>query len=101
MQHRVDVKAGPFSGSITVYCFQSPWYHVHQGLSRLNTSLKGTVDLFGYEEMAISFTGDGLGHITVKASFEDHPLKLSFEIDLDQTHLPAILAGIDRVFLRG
>jgi hypothetical protein len=98
-QHRVDVKAGPFSGSLKVFCIQSPWEHAHRELAALSRSLKGTVDLFGYEEMGLSFTGDGLGHINVKVSFEDHPLNLSFEIDLDQTQLPAILTGIDRVFL--
>jgi hypothetical protein len=100
LQHRVDVRAGPFSGSITVYCFHSPWNDVYRELSKLRSLLRGTVSLFGYEEMEISFTGDGLGHIKVKAAFQDHPLNLRFEIDLDQTHLPAILAGIDRVFLQ-
>jgi hypothetical protein len=100
LQHRVDVRAGPFSGSITVYCFQSPWNDVHRELSRLRAFLTGEVATFGYEEMEISFTGDGLGHIKVNVSFQDHLLRLSFEINLDQTQLPSILAGIDRVFLQ-
>ena len=96
---RVDVKAGPFTGSFEAHCYSSPWQDVLLDLSQLLRSLKGTTRFYGYEEISVVFMGDGLGHIQAKVEIREHPLRLSFEIELDQTHLPGIIAGIERVFL--
>jgi hypothetical protein len=96
---RVDVKAGPFAGSFETHCYASPWQDVHRDLQKLSRFLSGDVKLYGYEEIDLIFTGDGLGHVQAKVDIREYSLRLSFQIELDQTMLPGIIAGIERVFL--
>jgi|SRR5579864_3544313 len=106
-RHRVDLVGGPFRGSIDAssYAGLRALSFFGKELVALHHSLRGVVHLpKSYENLRMSLTGDGLGHIainvearaltTVEASIGRSLLMFDFAID--QTHLPAIVATIER-----
>jgi hypothetical protein len=99
MTHRVAITAGPFHGSFLANAYDVPWESFRRDLKLLSSTLHGSIGFGGYEELELIFLGDGLGHINVKVEIREYPIYLKFEIEIDQTHLPNIIAGIDRVFL--
>jgi hypothetical protein len=102
-EHRIDVVAGAFRGSLNGAAYANGWTRFLDQLGSLYDSLTGTASLGGYENVEIEMKGDGLGHFTVSGVVtDDHvrPIRLQFSIILDQTQLPRIRAGTERVFGR-
>jgi len=103
LEHRMDILAGPFRGSLDVYCYARAHFGFHKKLSALHQTLSGDARLEGYENLQMVFSGDGKGHIGVKVSaYADHerPIVLEFRISLDQTAIPQILRQLDFAFIR-
>ena len=96
----IEVRAGPFSGSIrddTVGGFPK---FIRQ-LETLYETLAGAAELNSYEGFRLSMTGGGLGGIGVSVVMigEHVPsIKLTFEFGFDQTYLPGIIRAVRREF---
>jgi hypothetical protein len=101
-EHRIDVVAGAFRGTLNGVVYASGWRHFRDQLVALYESLSGNASLGGYENLKLDMKGDGLGHIAVSVeATDDHvrPIQLSFSIFLDQTQLPTIGTAIEGAFL--
>jgi len=104
-EHNVELVGGPFQGTMVAssYVGLPALLAFHRELLTLYRTLIGEAHLPGlYENLALSFVGDGLGHIRVNVDARAGPLmevRFSFELHIDQTQLLAIIAGIDRHFL--
>ena len=74
---------------------------LRQGLVRLYETLKGRAELQSMEGwLDLIWQGDELGHITLGGTISDRPGSsntLSFELELDQTYLPGIIASLDQI----
>ena len=99
--HRVDVVAGPFSGTFFVDGYVNPYQRLAQGLEKLYENLVGEVAPHEFENMMIKFIGDGRGHIkvSVRAMLHEKEVELKFAIQLDQTELPALIKSIKETFI--
>lgn len=100
---RIDVKAGPFEGTVRddtlveITAFR-------EELSRLYERLDGTATLASYDKFRMVMRGDGRGGIAISVElFGEHcPLsKLSAEFEIDQTYLPSIIEQMTREFPEG
>jgi hypothetical protein len=106
--HQADVICGPFQGAIEAISYERPiaLQVFHRQLVILYRSLKGEAELpSSYENLKVSLTGDGLGHITVRVDVREHVsaahnVRLSFTFGIDQTHLPPAISAVERLFLR-
>jgi hypothetical protein len=101
-EHRVDLVAGAFRGSINAVAYANAYGHFRTGLVKLYETLSGEVAYPAYENLDLKMTGDGRGHIEVSVRATDdfyRPIQLSLRIFLDQTQLPTIIDAIERVFL--
>jgi hypothetical protein len=100
--HRVELSAGPLRGEIKAFAFHNAYKSFHDDLVLLYETLSGQVDLFGYENLQIKVIGDGCGHIDVgvvaTADFYQS-IELTYQIKLDQTQLPELIAAIKRTFV--
>jgi hypothetical protein len=96
----IDVRAGPFSGSVrddTTGCYGT----FRAQLAKLYDSLSGNAKLGSYEGFELVLIGDGRGAIGVRVEVVgEHmpPIHLTFEFAIDQTYLPAIIQQVDREF---
>jgi hypothetical protein len=100
--HRVDLVGGPFRGSIKASAYLNPYERFCAELATLYETLTGAPELGGYENLNLSLKGDGLGHIQADVcAIADHvrDTKLTYQMTLDQTQLPEIIASIRRIFL--
>jgi hypothetical protein len=103
-EHRVDIVAGPFHGALTAVAYANDHRDFREQVIELHRTLSGAARRGGYENLEMTFIGDGLGHIEVEiAAIAEHvpPIRLSFGMLLDQTQLPGIIAAIERTFLQG
>jgi hypothetical protein len=103
-EHWIELVGGPFQGSLEGSAYMDPYRDFHDDLAKLHQTLSGEVTLDGYENFGMTLRGDGLGHIQVEVSAnpQTYPsVHLEFEMLLDQTQLPAILASLKRAFLTG
>ena len=98
---RIEVKAGTFTGTVRddtlvgVATFR-------EELERLYQNLTGTATLGSYEQFTLSATGDGRGSIRLNVEIHEHLLmKLTFETEIDQTFLPAIIRALEAEFPDG
>lgn len=104
--HLVDLVGGPFRGSIDASSYEGceAYRGFRDGLVALYKSLQGEARLpISYENLDVSLIGDGRGHIRVHVhAVAGHTMdiKLSFNFGIDQTHLPAIIKAVERVFIR-
>jgi hypothetical protein len=105
LEHRIDVMAGPFRGSLLASCYAKPYRRFHEELSTLHETLLGEARLGpSYENLEVDFSGDGRGHIAVKVTVHaDHvrPIRLEYRIYLDQTQLPKIIRQVEQAFILG
>ena len=70
-------------------------------LARLYDALSGDARLFGSEGSSLAVSGDGLGGVTVNVEVSggyDPTIRLTYEIAIDQTYLPAITRALAREF---
>ena len=104
LEHRVDLVAGPFRGSIDAVAYENPFPGFRRKLIRFYETLSGEVGLGScYGNFSMTMKSDRLGHIAVEVlAIADHVrgIKLTFRIDLDQTHLPPIIKAIDETFIQ-
>jgi hypothetical protein len=96
----IDVRAGPFQGSVLDETVGVGGFREH--LATLYESLKGDAKLGSYDgfvELVITGNGSGGMEVRVKA-VGDHatPIQLTFAIYIDQSYLPAIIEQIDIEF---
>jgi len=96
----IEVRAGPFTGSVYDDSVGDYSRFLEQ-LESLYSRLSGTATLGSNEGFRLSLVGRGGGGISVSAVIigEHIPsIKLAFEFPLDQTYLPPIIRGIRREF---
>jgi hypothetical protein len=96
----IDVRAGPFSGSVREYGVGDYSTFLEQ-LESLYSQLSGTATLVSLEGFTLSLVGGGGGGIGVSAVIvgEHVPsIQLTFEFSLDQSYLPPIMRSIRREF---
>ena len=96
----IEVRAGPFAGSVRDDSVSDYSTFLEQ-LESLYSRLSGTATLVSYEGFSLSLVGSGGGGIGVSAVIvgEHVPLiRLTFEFSLDQSYLPPIIRGIRREF---
>ncbi|WP_044563525.1 hypothetical protein [Azospirillum sp. B4] len=98
----VDLVGGPFAGTIlaTTYLSLQAWDRFRNDLARLHKSLRGeaSTDTW-FSNFNIALRGDGRGHIRVTADARDEwsdTTTLSLSFTIDQTHLPPIMATLER-----
>jgi hypothetical protein len=97
----LDIKAGPFSGTLQITVDDWVYKHFSQQLALLNDRLSGSAQMGNpHDNIYMTFVGNGLGGIKVNIEVTSYspPVKLIFELEIDQTYLPAIIAGIDEEF---
>jgi hypothetical protein len=105
--HQVDLVAGPFRGTIDATSYESlpgGLRAFRDQLVVLHETLQGEASLSGpYDCLSISLKGDRRGHVEVQvhAAANDQPLpaQLSFRFAMDQTQLPEVIVGIERILL--
>ena len=96
----IEVRAGPFAGSVRDDTVGDYSMFLEQ-LESLYSRLSGTAALGSYEGFSLSLVGGGGGGIAVSAVIvgEHIPsIRLTFEFSLDQSYLPPIIRGIRREF---
>jgi hypothetical protein len=97
----VTAKFGAWSGRYPAHFHETDFVRFARDLAALYSDLSGTAvlsSLDGY--LDLTFTGDGLGHITVAGEAWDQPRwgsHLTIELEMDQTYLPALLASLEAV----
>jgi hypothetical protein len=98
---QVTVRAGAFQGEFhsDLDCWAFARFATE--LRDLHKILKGSATFSTYErQLEMTLTGDGLGHIHIKAEAMDYAgtgNKLMFRLDIDQTYLPKILGELDAI----
>jgi hypothetical protein len=98
---RIAVVAGPFRGAI-VDDTVGRYGQFHRELVNLYQSLSGKAELGSYEGFSLTLTGSGTGSIKVEVIAIGSPMPkqiLEYEFGFDQTYLPPIIEGIERLFL--
>jgi hypothetical protein len=93
----IEARAGPFSGSIRDE-FRTGLQQFAIELAALYASLSGEARLGGDEKFSLKLIGDGRGGVNgfVDINDFDSMVRLKFEIQFDQTYLPAIIEAIQR-----
>jgi hypothetical protein len=103
LEHRVDVLAGPFQGTITAIAHENPYRRFHEQLADLYRTLSGEARLgSSYENLDMIVSGDGQGHVTIVVAVSAdrlRPIKLELTIVVDQTQLRQIIDQIERTFI--
>jgi hypothetical protein len=97
----VTAKFGAWSGHYPAYFHETDFVQFARDLAGLYSELSGEAVLSSMDGyLDLTFSGDGLGHITVAGAAWDHPKvgsHLAIEFELDQTYLPALLASLESV----
>jgi hypothetical protein len=93
----VEVRAGPFSGDILDNVYVG-FQHFAIELAALYASLTGEASLGGEDKFCLKLVGDGRGGVRGVVTVDDRDLMihLHFEMQFDQTYLPAIIEAIRR-----
>lgn len=99
----ISVRVGAFRGTIRADLRTEELASFRSQLSAVYASLSGEARLVSMEEwIDLRVTGDGLGHFDVEATVRDQAgggNALQFGLELDQTHIPEMLASLDRIAL--
>jgi hypothetical protein len=98
---RIEVQSGPLSGAIEAEARDIP--HFRTALGSLHESLSGEARLqFWCDEHSVVLKGNGRGRIEVVTTVTDGRAPwtacLTVKMWLDQSHLPAIIEDIGKVF---
>ena len=97
----VEVIVGGFRGTVNEDLRSEEFAQFHDQLRILYERLTGKA-AFGALEgwLEIDVAGDGYGHLTAKCELVDQPgtgNRLTFEIGFDQTYLPSVIAGLEKI----
>lgn len=97
----VSIHCGAFRGEFDAAFLTSEIDAFRQQASVLYESLKGRAEFQTLEEqLSLSLTGDGLGHIELRGEALDQPgigNRLSFTVHLDQTELHSSLQSLNAI----
>ena len=97
----VFVSVGSFSGEYTAAFLTSDFMGFREELRALHQSLAGKATFSTLEEqLSLELTGNGRGGIALAGVAADAPgsgNQLKFELELDQSHLPSVLKGLDEI----
>lgn len=93
----IEVRAGPFSGSFLDEAYGG-FQQFAAGLPDLYNSLRGEAIFGQCEKLSLRLVGDGRGGVRGFVEIDDFnsTVCLKFEIQFDQTYLPAIIEAIRR-----
>jgi hypothetical protein len=98
---RVTVAAGAFRGEVDALMYIDDFVRFRDAVRPLYDDLGGKALFATPEEwVRIEVEGDGRGHFTARCVVRDQPGSgnhLTFELELDQTELPAILQALDAI----
>ena len=98
---RIEISSGSFSATVEAETRIDPIFR--QALSKLHKTLSGEAILTCWsQEHSVTLTGNGVGRIDLIAKITDGRSPWSaclvVKMQLDQSYLPEIIAGIDRNF---
>jgi hypothetical protein len=100
----VQIHVGGFDGRVSGNLRAEEFVDFRDEVAALHHSLDGDANFRTMEDwLTIEMRGDGRGHIEVKGQLHDDPgsvNRLTFRLELDQTFLASILAGLDEVVTR-
>ena len=95
------VKVGCFTGAVNGQLRADELASFQSELAKLYTSLSGSAKFSTLEGwLAFEVAGDGKGHFSCSGEVTDDFVQgntLNFKLDLDQTFLPEILNGFEKV----
>ncbi|MBI2680456.1 MAG: hypothetical protein HYX25_05555 [Candidatus Solibacter usitatus] len=94
LEGNLDVRVGPWSGTIRVLFYQGELNRFASQIERLYSDLVGPAELHPMEPyLELRLCGNGRGAIILKGEAQDSPSSgtyLVFRLEMDQTELPAI-----------
>jgi hypothetical protein len=97
----VTAKFGVWSGRYPARFHETDFSRFARDLAALYSELSGEAVLSSMDGyLDLTFTGDGLGHITVAGAAWDHPKwgsHLAIEFEIDQTYIPALLDSFESI----
>jgi len=99
----IRIFAGAFSGKVAACLNTTELKAFYNELKSLNESFKGTAQYVSLENwLQIEVSGDGLGHFWAKGFVADDfdetvANRLNFSISFDQTFMPKILEGLQKI----
>jgi hypothetical protein len=97
----VVIAVGGLSGKYAAAFLTSDFVEFREELQTLHRSLQGKASFSTMEEqLSLKLTGNGRGGIELKGLAADFPgsnNRLEFVLQLDQGHLPKVLAGLDEI----
>jgi len=97
----IRVAVGGFKGRVDAALRAEEFNLFLEQVRQLHKSLKGRADFTTLEGwLRIELTGDGRGHMTATCELLDQPgigNSLKFKIELDQTYLPSVVAGLESI----
>jgi hypothetical protein len=100
----VRVHVGGFDGRASGALRAEEFITFRDEVAALQQSLRGHATFSTMEDwITIKMMGNGRGHIEVTGQLHDEPgsvNRLMFRLELDQTHLPRVLAELDEVLIR-
>ena len=101
---QVEVVVGGFRGTYSGDFNSSAFTEFRDELERLYRSLSGLASFTSYErQLEITMTCTTQGHIELRGEAVDYVgtgNRLTFQLELDQTYVPQILADLDAAFER-
>jgi hypothetical protein len=101
VRSEVFVSVGAFSGEYTAAFLTSDFVGFREEVRALHESLAGKATFCTLEEqLSIELTGNGRGGIALVGVAADAPgtgNQLKFKLELDQSHLPLVLKGLDEI----
>jgi hypothetical protein len=97
----IEFQVGDFSGQINAALRTNELAEFRAQLVTLYETLKGEARLDSIEDwLAMTFEGDGAGHVSVSGAMRDQPgvgNTVQFTFNLDQTYLPSILDQLEEI----
>jgi hypothetical protein len=101
VESEIRVRVGGFQGSFRASLRSDEFQKFKRELTRLSTTLAGKATFATMEEqLTITMDGNGRGHIQVSGQATDMAgigNRLNFSLEIDQTHLPAIIAALSSI----
>ena len=96
----IDFNLKGFKSQLKFSLMLGELVHFLEELKKFNSTLKGQAIFSNREDnIKLIFTTDGLGHVTVNGMLRDstYSVSTSFEIESDQTFLPALINQVDQI----
>ena len=100
---RIEAAVGGFKARVDADLRSEEFVELHDQLSAINERLSGEAKFTTLEGwLAMDMSIDRLGHVTARCELLDEPgvgNRLDFTLNLDQTYLSPILAGLKAIIL--